>query len=93
MSQAAEIDSAELLARIENAPFSRWHARARIIVGSATFFDAFDALSLAFAVGVMVGSSGIDSVFIMFAAAGIVGAVVATRMIETRARRLEEIAH
>src|SRR6185295_20088679 len=50
-----EIDSAALLARIENAPFSRWHAKARVIVGSATFFDAFGALSLAFALPVLVG--------------------------------------
>ena len=30
----------ELLRRIESVPFSGWHARARVIVGSATFFDA-----------------------------------------------------
>jgi len=33
---------------------SRWHLRARIVVGSATFFDAFDALSLAFVLPVLV---------------------------------------
>ena len=27
----------ELLRRIESVPFSGWHARARVIVGSATF--------------------------------------------------------
>ena len=43
-------------------------------------------------VGVMVGASGIDSVFIMFAGVSVAGAFAATRMIETRARRLEEIA-
>lgn len=43
-----------LLARIERIPFSRWHLRARIVVGSATFFDAFDALSLAFVLPVLV---------------------------------------
>ena len=37
----------ELLARIERVGSSRLLVRARIIVGSATFFDAFDALSLA----------------------------------------------
>jgi MFS transporter, putative metabolite:H+ symporter len=52
--RTAEIDGAELLSRFERAPFSRWHARARIIVGSATFFDAFDALSLAFALPVLI---------------------------------------
>lgn len=43
-----------LLARLERVPFSRWHVRARLVVGSATFFDAFDALSLAFVLPVLV---------------------------------------
>ncbi len=43
-----------LLARMENVPFSRWHTRPRVVMGSATFFDAFDALSLAFALPVLV---------------------------------------
>ncbi len=43
-----------LVARLENVPFSRWHAKARIVVGSATFFDAFNALALAFALPVLV---------------------------------------
>ena len=41
---APTAEAAVLLARFESVPFSRWHTRARIIVGSATFFDAFDAL-------------------------------------------------
>jgi MFS transporter, putative metabolite:H+ symporter len=44
----------ELIARLERAPFSRWHVRARIVMGSATFFDAFDALSIAFVLPVLV---------------------------------------
>jgi len=44
------------------------------------------------AVGVMVGATGIGSVFWMFAGASAVGALAASRMIETRDRRLEEIA-
>jgi len=48
-------DAAALIARIESAPFSRWHVRSRVVVGSATFFDAFDALSLAFVLPVLVG--------------------------------------
>ena len=47
-------DGADLLTRFENVPFSRWHARARVIVGSATFFDGFDSLSLAFALPVLI---------------------------------------
>ena len=40
---------------MENVPFSRWHANARIIMGSATFFDAFNSLSLAFALPILIG--------------------------------------
>ncbi|MGE3841084.1 MAG: MFS transporter [Vicinamibacterales bacterium] len=54
MSAEAGDQAASLLARIERIPFSRWHLRARVIVGSATFFDAFDALSLAFVLPVLV---------------------------------------
>jgi len=46
--------AAELIARIESVPFSRWHIRLRVIMGSATFFDAFTALSLASATPVLV---------------------------------------
>src|SRR5215471_5723106 len=42
-----------LIARLENLPFSSLHVKARIIVGSATFFDAFNALALAFALPVL----------------------------------------
>jgi MFS transporter, putative metabolite:H+ symporter len=50
----ASTAGAELIARLERAPFSRWHLRARIVMGSATFFDAFDALSIAFVLPVLV---------------------------------------
>jgi MFS transporter, putative metabolite:H+ symporter len=45
---------AELLARMERTPFTRWHMKARIVMGSATFFDAYNALSLAFALPVLI---------------------------------------
>jgi len=51
-----------LIARLERVPFSRWHLRARLIMGSATFFDAFDALSLAFVLPVLVRLWGISAV-------------------------------
>jgi putative MFS transporter len=44
------------------------------------------------AVGLMAGSTGIASVFLMFAAVSVVGATAATLMIETRNRRLEDIS-
>ena len=51
----ADTAAAALIRRIESVPFSRWHTKARVIVGSATFFDAFDALSLAFVLPVLIG--------------------------------------
>jgi putative MFS transporter len=36
-----------VVARIERLPTSWWHVKIRIIVGVATFFDAFDALAIA----------------------------------------------
>jgi MFS transporter, putative metabolite:H+ symporter len=54
LSSRNEIHADELLARMESVPFSRWHAQARIVMGSATFFDAFNALSLAFALPTLI---------------------------------------
>jgi MFS transporter, putative metabolite:H+ symporter len=48
-----QVDAASLIARIESVPTTRWHVKPRLVMGSATFFDAFSALSLAFAVPVL----------------------------------------
>ncbi|HLH95323.1 MAG TPA: MFS transporter [Xanthobacteraceae bacterium] len=52
LSQAAdtiEMGAGEdILARIERLPLSAWQIKTRIIVGTATFFDAFDALAIAY---------------------------------------------
>jgi len=37
----------DVVARIERLPISTWHVKVRVIVGVATFFDAFDALAIA----------------------------------------------
>jgi putative MFS transporter len=39
--------AADISSRIERMPISSWHVKARILVGTATFFDAFDALTIA----------------------------------------------
>ncbi len=54
-------DPALLIARLESVPFSRWHVRPRLVVGSATFFDAFDALALAFVLPVLVRQWNLSS--------------------------------
>ena len=40
----------------------------------------------------MVGAQGVGSVFLMFSVVSVAGAIVAIWMIETRGRKLEEIA-
>src|SRR5215470_7345534 len=44
----------EVAARMERLPVTAWQIRARIIIGTATFFDAFDALSIAYILPVIV---------------------------------------
>ena len=39
---------------MEQVPTSRWFVTARIVMGSATFFDAFNALSIAFVLPILV---------------------------------------
>lgn len=43
----------EVVARIERLPLSAWHVKVRVIIGVATFFDAFDALAIAFVLPVL----------------------------------------
>jgi MFS transporter, putative metabolite:H+ symporter len=57
---------AALIARLEAVPFSRWHMTPRIVMGSATFFDAFDALSIAFVLPVLSGRWHLSSLDIGF---------------------------
>lgn len=38
----------EIIARLERLPLSSWQIKTRIVVGTATFFDAFDALAIAY---------------------------------------------
>lgn len=35
-----------IVARMERVPFTRWQVKARLLVGTGTFFDAFDALAI-----------------------------------------------
>ena len=46
-SAASIASPEEVVARIERLPASWWQVKTRIIVGTATFFDAFDALAIA----------------------------------------------
>jgi putative MFS transporter len=47
--------AASLLARIERTQVSPWHIRALLVMGSATFFDAFDVLAIAYVLPTLIG--------------------------------------
>ena len=55
-SPAFDADGAAnlLIARMEQVPTSRWFVIARVVMGSATFFDAFNALSIAFVLPILI---------------------------------------
>jgi putative MFS transporter len=66
-----------VVARIERIPTSWWHVRARIIVGVATFFDAFDALAIATVLPVLVPMWKLSQPQIgMMISAGFVGQLI-----------------
>ena len=46
-------DSA-VVARLERLPITRWHVRARLIMGTATFFDGYNVLAIAYALPVLI---------------------------------------
>ena len=79
----------QLIGRLEAVPFSRWHRRPRLIVGSATFFDAFDTLALAFVLPVVVSEWSLSPPQVgWLIAVGYLGAL----MLETNNRRMEDVA-
>jgi len=47
--------AASLLARIEGTQVTPWHIRALLVMGSATFFDAFDVLAIAYVLPSLIG--------------------------------------
>jgi len=56
MQSGAAIPSEELIsARIERLPTTSWYRRIMLIMGTAGFFDAFDALAIAFVLPVLIG--------------------------------------
>ena len=52
---SAEQRAASLLARIERTQVTPWHVRALVVMGSATFFDAFDVLAIAYVLPALIG--------------------------------------
>jgi putative MFS transporter len=45
----------QIAARVERLPLSPWHLKLRVVMGIALFFDAFDALAIAYVLPVLIG--------------------------------------
>ena len=52
---SSQHEAATLSARIERLPLTRWHARVLGVVGFVHITDAFDALTIAFVMPVLIG--------------------------------------
>ena len=55
MNEQAGLTAQSIIARLERLPITSWHVRARMIVGAATFFDAFDVLAISVVLPVLAG--------------------------------------
>jgi putative MFS transporter len=53
--EQAGLTAQSIIARLERLPITSWHVRARMIVGAATFFDAFDVLTISVVLPVLAG--------------------------------------
>ncbi|MFD4022176.1 MFS transporter [Streptomyces sp. NPDC058576] len=51
----------DIAGRMERLPTSRWQVKARVLIGTATFFDAFDALAIAQVLPVLVPLWGLST--------------------------------
>ncbi len=54
VTAAAAEDRYHIGARIDRLPFSRWHLRMGIVVGTGWFFDGFDALAIAYVLPALI---------------------------------------
>jgi MFS transporter, putative metabolite:H+ symporter len=52
---SSAVTQEQIAARIERLPLSPWHLKLRVIMGIALFFDAFDALAIAYVLPVLIG--------------------------------------
>lgn len=52
---SGSLSEEQITARIERLPLSGWYARLMAIVGTAHFFDAFDSLTIAIVLPILIG--------------------------------------
>jgi MFS transporter, putative metabolite:H+ symporter len=88
----SEEAAAQLITRMEQVPTSRWFVIARVVMGSATFFDAFNALSIAFVLPVLVPLWHISKVEVgVMIGASYVGQIIGALAFSSAAERYGRI--
>ena len=61
VSSSSAVTAESISARLERLPLSRWHIKARVIVGAVTFFDGFDQLMLAYSLPELAPKWGLNA--------------------------------
>ncbi|MBD0322457.1 MAG: MFS transporter [Aldersonia sp.] len=61
VSSPVAVSAESISARLERLPLSRWHVKARVIVGAVTFFDGFDQLMIAYSLPELAPKWGLTS--------------------------------
>ena len=83
---------ADIVGRIERMPMSGWHTRVRVIIGIATFFDAFDALMIGYVLPILVPQWHLTGPQIgLMVSAGFAGQMVASVFFGVLAERFGRI--
>ncbi|UNS95347.1 MFS transporter [Streptomyces tubbatahanensis] len=82
---------ADVAARFERLPLSRWHVTVRLIVGVVTFFEAFDQLLIAYALPQLrqewhLGTAHSTMLLTVGSVGMLVGAVVSGRLADRYGR-------
>jgi MFS transporter, putative metabolite:H+ symporter len=88
-----ELSEELIIARIERLPLSAWHLRAVGLVGLASFFDAFDALTIAFVLPVLAVAWRIppDAIGLLISA-GYVGQLIGAVALPAVAERIGRLS-
>jgi putative MFS transporter len=78
----AVADARYINARLERLPYNSWHMKMRGIICTAWFFDAFDSLSIAYVLPVLIGAwklqpGQIGTLIAMGFAGQLIGSIVA----------------
>jgi len=77
VSKLARDKISDITSRIERLPLTSFQVKALVVVGVATFFDAFDAMTIAFALPVLIGAWSIKAQYIGFLiSAGFLGQMI-----------------